>query len=109
MRMRSGLVTLLLALSLLSAGSVRADVEGDLPKSPGAALGAAAINVVYIPVRLALSTVWAGVSCITGYLTGGDEYAAEDVWNLTRGPGYITPGMLTGREHFRFGNWESGH
>jgi hypothetical protein len=108
MRIRNGLMAFALGAMLLSAAVARAD-ESDLPRNPGAAFGAAGINLVYAPLRLALSTVWACVSGTTGWLTGGNETAADDVWSLTQGPGYVTPGMLTRRERFRFGNWETGH
>ncbi|HUI26628.1 MAG TPA: hypothetical protein VL403_11140 [Candidatus Kryptonia bacterium] len=105
---RIGLTVLVLGALLLVGRAARAE-ETDLPRNPGAAFGAACINLAYFPVRLALSTAWTEVSGVVGWLTGGNESAAEDVWNLTRGPAYVTPGMLAGRERFRFGNWESGH
>ncbi len=108
MNMRAGLLALALSAVVLTAAVARAE-EADLPRSPGAALGAAAINVVYFPVRFALSTVWACVSGATGWLTGGNQAAFDDVWHVAQGSAYVTPGMLTQHEHFRFGNWESGH
>ena len=105
---RMGLTILMLTTVLLAARVTRAD-DSDLPRNPGAAFGAAVINVVYFPVRLALSTVWSEVGGAVGWLTGGNQAAAEDVWSVFRGSGYVTPGMLAGRERFRFGSWESGH
>ncbi|HVN84938.1 MAG TPA: hypothetical protein VMW17_08855 [Candidatus Binatia bacterium] len=108
MRKRIVATATLVGILMCGTASVRAE-ENDLPRNPGAAFAAAGINLVYMPVRLALSTVWAGVSGITGWLTGGNAVAADDVWQLTEGPAYVTPDMLARRERFRFGSWESGH
>ena len=107
-RLRTALTAMALSACVLSAQVARAD-ETDLPRNPGAALGAAGINIVYTPVRVALSTVWALVSGTTGWLVGGNEAATQDVWELATGPAYVTPNMLAGRERFHFGRWESGH
>ena len=77
----------------------------DRPRDAGAAFGAAAINVVYMPARLAVSALGVAASGIVGFLTAGNSQAADDVWGLVKGPAYITPAMLRGREVFRFGPW----
>ncbi len=102
-------MTFLLATALLSATRAHAlpQTEIDLPSAPGAAIGTALLNVVYVPLRFAVTAVGVNASGLTGWLLGGDKDAAEDVWSLVRGPAYLTPAMLQGRESFRFGQWES--
>jgi hypothetical protein len=72
-------------------------------EAAGMSLLAASANVVYFPLRLALTTLTAGVGGITGWLTGGDKAAAESVWESTAGQAFITPQILQGRERLRFG------
>jgi len=67
----------------------------------GWSLGAAAINVVYIPVRLAVSTVVGVLGGVTGFFLAGDREGAEDVWGLVNGQTIITQDILQGREEFR--------
>ena len=90
-------------LSLVATGAPAADDE--LTKTrhyhPGAALGAAALNLVYLPVRIPVTLVGGLLGGLTGFLTGGDRHAAEDVYGLTDGSQMITPKMLEGRERFR--------
>ncbi len=69
----------------------------------GVALGAALINVVYFPVRLAITAVSAELGGATAWLNGGDLRSAHAVWNVTEGQTYITPEILEGREPLRFG------
>ena len=73
---------------------------------PGEAIGAAFINVVFLPFRLAATTAVAVLGGFTGFMTGGDRRAAWDVFNLAGGDQIITPGMLNGRERFRFDSRE---
>src|SRR6185436_5504703 len=115
-----------LALALLGAGRGRADVtditythsvsdtpaaeaEVDLVEiyhpSPGAVAGALAINVVYVPVRFALTVVGAMVGGIEGIFSAGDEAASETLWGLFDGSQVITPGMLEGRERWTFSRY----
>ncbi len=79
--------------------------------SPGEAAGfsllAAVTNVVYFPVRLGLTAVTAELGGLTGWMVGGDQQAAQAVWNVTDGQAYITPAILEGREALRFGPWPS--
>ncbi len=119
MRMRTVVAVLFVAVSLSVAATAHADhyymeggdpvrVEKDQPWAPGPAIGAAAINVVYVPVRFSWSVVGVVTSGLAGLLTGGNQTAAEDVWGLFRGSAQVTPAMLRGREPFRYGPWESG-
>ena len=71
-----------------------------LPKGQeaGVSLLAAATNVVYFPMRLAVTTITAPVGGLVGWLNGGDLRSAQAVWNSTDGPAYMTASMLQGHE-----------
>jgi hypothetical protein len=66
--------------------------------APAAALGAAALNVLFVPLRLAVTVLFAELGGITGLLTGGDEQAAKDVWGLVGGRNFLTPAFVQGKE-----------
>ena len=69
----------------------------------GVTLGAAAINIVYFPLRLALTLVTAELGGVAGWMTGGETQSAHAVWNSTDGEAYVTPAMLEGRQQLHFG------
>jgi len=69
----------------------------------GASLASALCNVVYFPLRFALTVVTAGLGGFTGMMTGGDLRAADAVWDATEGQGFITPAILEDSEPLRFG------
>lgn len=79
------------------------DVTPHPAQAAGISLGAALVNVVYFPVRLAVTVATAEVGGFTGLFTGGDNASASSVWNSTSGQGFITPAILEGRERLRFG------
>jgi hypothetical protein len=60
------------------------------------------INVVYVPVRLAVSTVVGVVGGVTGFFLAGDREGAQDVWGLLNGQTIITQDILQGKEEFHF-------
>jgi hypothetical protein len=67
-------------------------------------LGAALINVVYHPIKLAVGVGGAVLGGVVGALTGGDEEAAAGVWNVTTDGSYFTtPARLDSRRSFEFG------
>ncbi|MGD9763514.1 MAG: hypothetical protein AB7V27_07365 [Candidatus Binatia bacterium] len=106
-------IAVAVALVLATASGARA-ADGDLDNglterhqpNPGTALGAAALNVVYVPVRLVVTLGGGFLGGLTGFLTGGDEHAASDVHGLVDGSQVITPKMLEGREQFRFSRYD---
>ena len=69
---------------------------------PGVSLGAALINIVYVPVRLAVTTVIAELGGITGFLLAGDREGAQDVWGTINGQTIITQDILQGKQDFNF-------
>lgn len=73
--------------------------------APGAALGAAALNVIFMPLRLAVTVVFAELGGVTGLLTGGDERAAKDVWGMVGGRNFITPAFVQGKEPMRLDSY----
>jgi hypothetical protein len=77
-----------------------------LTPNAGASLAAAVANVVYFPVRFALTVVTAEVGGFVGWMTGGDAGAAHALWQSTEGQAYITPDVIEGRERLRFGPWQ---
>lgn len=69
----------------------------------GLSLLAAATNVVYVPVRLAVTIVSGEIGGATAWLTGGTQSSAYAIWNATEGQAFITPAVFEGRERLRFG------
>jgi hypothetical protein len=97
------ILCLAVLVSIVATGARAADEEfRDRRPEPGQAIGAAFINVVFLPLRLIVTTADALLGGFTGFMTGGNRQAAWDVWNLAGGDQIITPGMLSGRERFRF-------
>jgi len=88
------------AVSALLATNVSATetmAEAHEP-APAAAIGTALLNVLFVPLRLAVTVVFAELGGVTGLLTGGDEQAAKDVWNLVGGRNFLTPAFVQGKE-----------
>jgi hypothetical protein len=54
--------------------------------------------VVFVPLRLAVTLLFAELGGITGLLNGGDEQAAKDVWGMVGGRNYLTPAFIQGKE-----------
>jgi hypothetical protein len=116
--MKNAACVLALAISVACTGPVcamgpayRTAQGADVGERPepevGMAFLAMATNLVYVPVRLAVTVVTAEVGGILGFVNGGDVQSAHALWNVTDGPGVVRPGMLDGREPFRFGPWVS--
>jgi hypothetical protein len=73
--------------------------------SVGAILGAFALNLVYVPVRFAITVVGAGLGGLEGLMSAGDKEAAAQIWKLTDGSQVITPAMLEGRQPWTFSGY----
>lgn len=73
--------------------------------SPGAVVGAVAINLVYVPVRFALTVVGAFAGGLEGIFSVGNEDAVDKIFGLTDGSQVITPAMLEGRERWTFSRY----
>lgn len=106
--MRS-IVRVTLVLSLLCLVALRARAEDELryhEPAPGAAVGAAFVNVVAVPLRLVATTFVAGLGGFTGFMLGGDRQSAWDVWNLAGGDQMVTPEMMQRRQAYRFTSFD---
>ena len=69
----------------------------------GLALGAAAANLVYLPVKTLVAVGGLGVGALTGLLTGGDTRAAYALWVPTTGGTFLlTPGNFDGTRPIEF-------
>jgi hypothetical protein len=100
---------LAMAVALLMVGSARAQ-EGDFAPvrepQPRVALSAAFINMFYVPVRFPITVVGAVAAGATGWLTAGNQHAADDIFSLVDGSQLITPAIIEDRERFSFGEYE---
>jgi hypothetical protein len=82
--------------------------SADRPRASGVAVGAAALNLLYVPIRLAYTGVGVALSSVTGLLTAGNQNAADDVWAWFEGQAFLTPAILRGEEALRVGLWRIG-
>ncbi len=99
-----------LAGAMLVVAPVAADMAPMQPlperqPEPGAALAAAAANIVYVPVRLALTVCNAAVGGLTGLVTTNADHAADDVFTIADGQGVLQPENIEGREPVRVGEY----
>ena|SRR5512139_3660699 len=110
-----GLIMLLGVLAAMPAWSYEYMAEEMTPPEvmqpvempdAGASLLAAVSNLVYFPLRFAITLVTAEVGGFTGWMTGGDEGAADAVWASTEGQPFIPPEVMEGRERLQFGGWQ---
>ena len=59
------------------------------------------LSVVYFPIKLGTGIVGSALGGVSGFLTGGNERAAEGIWHpMTGGTYFITPAVLDGEEPF---------
>lgn len=98
-------------LTLLAGGARAADESsGEEPAArepnPRAALTAAALNIVFLPVRIPLTVVGAFFAGATGFLTFGGQHAADDVFGFVDGTQVINEHVLEGREPFSIGRYD---
>ncbi len=81
----------------IEAGPVRA------PTNVGIAIAASMMNLVYVPVRLVVTTCTAVAGGTLGFLSLGNVDIAESIWGSTEGQAIITPAILERRERLQFG------
>jgi hypothetical protein len=106
MKSGRGWIPAALAAIMLTAATASAQLqplEHREPR-PGSAALAALGNVLFVPVRVAVTTVGAGLGGLTGWLTAGNRHAAHDVWGLFDGQQYLQPEMLYGDEVLEMGH-----
>jgi len=69
----------------------------------GLALGAAAANLIYLPVKTVVAVGGLGLGALTGLLTGGDVRAAYALWVPTTGGTFLlTPAHFDGTRSIEF-------
>ncbi len=92
-------------LVVMLGSSARAGVEPVEVRepAPGAAIGAAFCNIVFAPLRFAVTVVNAELGGFTGLMTAGNVDAANDVWGLADGQNMLSPAIMQGKEQLRFG------
>jgi hypothetical protein len=96
---------------ILLAGAARAQNHQDPndeghERDPGAAVGAALINIVYMPLRIVTTFLGAEFAGFVGFMTGGDVRAANDTFDLVNGSQIVTPDMLDGKEPFHVNGYD---
>lgn len=64
-------------------------------------LAAPLLSAVYFPIKLGIGVAGAVLGGTSGFLTGGNERAAEGIWRpMTGGTYFITPETLEGERRF---------
>jgi hypothetical protein len=103
MRMRSVVAGVVLA-GLVAVLPVSSRAEERTPGSEfGLAMGAAAIDLGWVPVKLVTAGLGLAVGSVAGVLTGGDVRTAYAVWvPTTTGTFIVTPANLDGTEPLQF-------
>lgn len=97
---RLATVSLLTAL-LLCRPSPSAAVSGGAEVAYG--LGAATLNIVYLPMKTLMAIGGGVVGAVTGLLTGGDVRAAYSIWVPTgSGTYFLRSAHLEGSERVEF-------
>lgn len=94
-------------MALLASGAWAADDDFTPPREPQprAALTATLMNALFLPIRFPITVVGAWTAGLTGFLTAGNQHAADDVFGLVDGSQFITPAMLEKREPFRWNRY----
>ena len=108
------IVLSVVAGAMLYVGSASAQMVPQLAPAerrvphPGAAVLAAAGNVVYTPFRVMFATVGGVLGGLTGWLTAGNVNAAHDIWRLPPfdGQTHLQPEMMYGEEPVMIGELE---
>jgi hypothetical protein len=64
-------------------------------------VAAPVLSVVYFPVKFGVGVAGAVLGGVSGFLTGGDDRAAEGIWHpMVGGTYFITPAVLEGDQPF---------
>jgi glycerol uptake facilitator-like aquaporin len=100
---RLGLAMLVTALTATGAQAQERDFTPAREPAPRVALSALVINAFYVPVRFPITVVGAVAAGATGWLTAGNQHAADDVFGLFDGTQVVTPAIIENRERFSFG------
>ena len=102
-------LALVFAVTAVTAVGAQAQEQDFTPArepDPRVGLSAAFINLFYVPVRFPATVVGAVVEGATGWLTAGNQHAADDAFGLFDGTQVITPEIIEYRERFRFNGYD---
>jgi hypothetical protein len=59
------------------------------------------LSAIYFPIKFGTGVAGAALGGVSGFLTGGNERAAEGIWRpMTGGTYFITPQVLDGERPF---------
>ena len=95
------------ALLATSVGAIENDLSvAPRDRDPRAAISAALLNVVYMPVRIMTTLLGAEFAGFVGFFTGGNVDAANDTFDLVNGSQVITPNMLNGKAPFHLSGYD---
>jgi len=95
------------ALALAMAGSAQGqDYAPVREPQPRVGLSALVINAFLIPVRFPVTVVGAALAGTTGFLTAGNQHAADDIFGLVDGTQVMTTDIIEGRERFTWGAYD---
>jgi hypothetical protein len=98
-----------MAVAMLLVGSARAQ-EGDFAPArepqPRVGISAAVINAFFVPLRFPVTVAGAALAGATGWLTAGNQHAADDVFGLVDGTQVMTPAIIEQRERFRWSAYD---
>jgi hypothetical protein len=103
--MRNLMLGVALAVSLavahpVAAGSTRTRTQGE---EAGYAIAAAALNLVYLPVKTVVAVGGLALGAFTGLMTGGDTRAAYAIWvPAASGTFLLTPAHIEERKKIEF-------
>ena len=87
---------------LCASGPAFAEERRSLAKEFALSFFSGVLSAAYAPVKFALAVGAAPVGGVAGFVTGGNERAAEGIWRPTVGGSYfVTPGAFDGTEPFR--------
>jgi len=94
------------ALTAIGAQAQEREFTPAREPQPRVGLSALVINAFYIPFRFPVTVAGAVVAGATGWLTAGNQHAADDVFGLVDGTQVITPAIIENRERFSFGAYD---
>jgi hypothetical protein len=94
------------ALTAIGAQAQERDFTPARAPQPRVALSAMVINAFFVPFRFPVTVVGAVAAGATGWLTAGNQHAADDIFGLVDGTQVITPAIIEHREPFSFGVYD---
>jgi hypothetical protein len=95
------LVVSIVMVGLLLPALAWAQEQRSLNSEVAKSLGTTLLGVLYFPLKFSVALIGAPIGGVAGFLTGGNQRAAESIWRPTVGGTYfITPEILEGSEPF---------